>query len=60
MADSIEPQVTLTMPLLSFTTKSKSGVYGLIITDATGRTHYWEKDGSYDGWSEMEQNKESN
>ena len=29
----------------------KSEVYDLVFTDNSGKTHYFEKDGSYDGWS---------
>jgi len=28
-----------------------SKVYALVFTDNSGKTHYFEKDGSYDGWS---------
>ena len=29
----------------------KSSIYALVFTDNSGKTHYFEADGSYDGWS---------
>ena len=29
----------------------KSKVYGLVFTDKTRKTYYFNKDGTYDGWS---------
>lgn len=42
-------KINLALPLASFSTTSEN--YGLILTDADGVTHYFNEDGTYDGWS---------
>jgi len=40
-------EITIFLPIKI----KESKVYGLVFTDNSGKTHYFEKDGSYDGWS---------
>ena len=42
-------EITIFLPIKFI--KSKSGAYGLIFEDNSGKTHYFNKDGTYDGWS---------
>lgn len=39
---------------------SKTGTYGLIIRDFFGMEHYFNKDGTYDGWGKRTSNPEQN
>lgn len=42
-------KVELTLPILEWKIDSEN--YGLIIKDSEGKYHYFNKDGTYDGWS---------
>lgn len=44
-----QAEVTITAPIEVI--PSKSGIYGLIIRDFFGVEHYFNKDGTYDGWA---------
>ena len=44
-------KVVLIAPLKEMHAPSPGGYYGLMITDVYGKTHYFNHDGSYDGWS---------
>jgi len=41
--------ITIVAPIKEF--NADTGNYGLIITDALGVEHYFDYDGTYDGWS---------
>lgn len=41
-------KVEIQTPIISWGINSEE--YGLIIKDSSGKTHYFDKDGSYDGW----------
>ena len=41
--------ISIELPLTSYSTDSKN--YGLVIIDRSGTSHYFNEDGSYDGWS---------
>ena len=57
MEDDIE-KVEIQVPILEIKTNTKAG-YWLIIKDSSGKFHYFDKDGTYDGWS-METNINEN
>jgi len=40
--------VKITLPIVD---SRKSGIYALILTDSTGVNHYFNPDGTYDGYS---------
>ena len=40
-------EITIHLPIKI----KESEVYALVFIDNSGKTHYFEKDGSYDGWS---------
>lgn len=45
--DSLSNEIRIFAPIKI----KKSNVYGLVFTDSSGKTHYFNEDGSYDGWS---------
>jgi len=45
---SIELKLEVELPIIK---AWKSENYALMVTDSAGITHYWDSDGTYDGWS---------
>ena len=50
-------KIEIQIPIISWETDGE--VYGLIIKDSSGKIHFFDKDGTYDGWS-MEVNINEN
>ena len=55
-----KPQATITITAPIEVVPSKTGTYGLIIRDFFGKEHYFNKDGTYDGWGKEVPNTEPN
>jgi len=42
-------KIKIQLPIIWW--KTDSNIYGIKIKDSSGKIHYFNKDGTYDGWS---------